>query len=546
MRASYLAAMLFFIAGAAAGQEAAPSSTPTPGPIREEVTVTAARTETRLAETPASVTILSRPQIETSAAPTIDDVLRQSVGFSIFRRSSSRNANPTTQGVSLRGVGASGASRTAVLFDGVPLNDPFGGWVQWNRVSTIAVERVEVLRGGASSLYGDTSLSGAVNIMPRDAREKWVLSADVFGGTQRTISGSAFGGFTTGDWTGDVTVASYQTQGFKPVDREERGPADVFAGVRSSNYMGRLLKRFGERASMFLRPSYFGEVRTNGTGLQTNRTHIRQLVAGGDARIPDHNVIIAWRGFGGNQVYDQVFTAVNSTRTDESLTRLQRVPAQYLGGSVQISAVAGPHTFVGGAEARNVRGVSSEIAVMNNLRTALVDSGGREVFAGLFVQDLIRLGERLVIIGGVRYDRWRNYDASSITRSLVTGATMITAFPDRFESAISPQLSGLLRVSDNVSLYANASRSFRAPTLNELYRGFRVGNVLTLANENLKAERADNIEGGVRFGSDHTSVKTSVFWTRINRTVANVTLMSTPSLITRQRQNAGRTRSRGF
>jgi outer membrane receptor protein involved in Fe transport len=201
---------------------------------------------------------------------------------------------------------------------------------------------------------------------------------------------------------------------------------------------------------------------------------------------------------------------------------------------------------VGGVEARNVRGVSSEIAVMNNVRTALVDSGGREVFAGVFVQDLLKLGERLVIMGGIRYDRWRNYDASSITRSLVTGTTTITAFPDRVESAISPQLSGLLRVSDNVSLYANASRSFRAPTLNELYRGFRVGNVLTLSNENLKAERADNIEGGIRLGRGHTSVKTSVFWTRINRTVSNVTLISTPSLITRQRQNAGRTRSRGF
>ena len=142
----------------AVGQEPQPS----PLPIREEVIVTSNRTETKIGDTPASVVTFSRREIGTAAAPTIDDVLRQAVGFSILRRSSSRNANPTTQGVSLRGVGSSGASRSLVLFDGVPLNDPFGGWVQWNRVSPISVETVEVVRGGASSLYGDSSLSGAM------------------------------------------------------------------------------------------------------------------------------------------------------------------------------------------------------------------------------------------------------------------------------------------------------------------------------------------------------------------------------------------------
>jgi len=149
--------------------------------LREETVVTANRIETRTGETPASIVILPRAEIETSAAPTMDDTLRQVAGFSIFRRSSSRNANPTTQGVSLRGVGASGASRTLVLFDGVPLNDPFGGWVQWNRVSAVGVERAEVLRGGASSLYGNGSLSGTINLIPRVPREKFIFSAEAVG-----------------------------------------------------------------------------------------------------------------------------------------------------------------------------------------------------------------------------------------------------------------------------------------------------------------------------------------------------------------------------
>ena len=226
------------------------SFTMKPADLREETVVTANRIETRTGETPASIVILPRAEIETSAAPTMDDTLRQVAGFSIFRRSSSRNANPTTQGVSLRGVGASGASRTLVLFDGVPLNDPFGGWVQWNRVSAVGVERVEVLRGGASSLYGNGSLSGTINLIPRTPGEKFIFSAEAFGGTQNTLSASAFAGFHLDDWTADLTASSFQTKGYIPVDKAARGPADSFAGRAKHEFYGAAgekLRRPGER-----------------------------------------------------------------------------------------------------------------------------------------------------------------------------------------------------------------------------------------------------------------------------------------------------------
>jgi len=522
----------------------AQTPTPTPDVIREEVVVTANRTETRIGDTPASVVTFSRAEIESAASPTIDDILRQSAGFSIFRRSSSRNANPTTQGVSLRGVGASGASRSVILFDGVPLNDPFGGWVQWNRVTPLAVERIEVLRGGASSLYGSAGLSGAINIMPRTPIEKFTASADVFGGTQKTISGSGFAGFKSQGWIADATAASFQTRGFRPVDEAARGPVDVFAGMRSSNFTARLTRQVGDKATVFARPSYFGEVRTNGTGLQTNRTHIKQMAIGGDAAVT--GLRLDWRLFGGLQVFDQVFTAINAPRTAESLTRIQRTPAQNSGISMQFRSTYRTHTFVGGFDLRDTRGSSDETAYANNQPTVLIGAGGREKVSGVFIQDFVRFGRKLVVAGSVRYDRWRNYAAFSSTRPLTTNPTATTAFPDRVEDAISPQLSALVHVSDQFSLYASASRSFRSPTLNELYRAFRVGNVLTRANENLRAERSNNIEGGVAFNRKRLLVRASGFWAGIERTVANVTLSSTPSLITRQRQNAGETTARGF
>lgn len=539
MRGCY--GILIFLA--TLGPVFAQQTTETPEPIREQVVVTANRSETRIGDTPASIVTLSKREIETSAAPTIDDILRQTVGFSIFRRSSSRNANPTTQGVSLRGVGASGASRSVILFDGVPLNDPFGGWIQWNRVAPIELESIEVLRGGASSLYGDGGLSGAVNMLPRKD-DDLAYGVDVFGGTQKTLSGSGFFASEVKDWLLSLSGSSYQTRGYKPVEESARGPVDSYAGVRSSNFRGRIGRDLGSLGSIFVSPSYFGEVRSNGTGLQTNRTHIRQLVFGGDVQ---KGVAFRWRAYGGTQVFDQVFSAVNTSRTAELPTRVQRVPVQNAGLSATVSKIFGDHQLIGGLDIKNVRGSSDEIAYTNGIPTSLVGPGGRQTTIGAFVQDFVKIGSKLVIIGSLRADRWNNYNAFNATRVLSTGITTVTTFPDREESSFSPKISALFHLTDRFSLYANASRSFRSPTLNELYRNFRVGNVLTLANENLRAERANNVEGGISFGEKRTFIRASGFWTSINAPIANVTINSTPTLITRQRQNAaGTSRSTGF
>src|SRR5215207_4662849 len=157
-----------------------------PPALSEQVTVTASRTETRLGETAASVVVLSSEELESTAALTPDDALRQVPGFQLFRRTGSRAANPTAQGVSLRGVGASGASRAVVLYDGVPLNDPFGGWVYWTRVPREAIGRVEVVRGGASSLYGSAALGGVVQFFPRARPGVRELRLELSYGSQNT------------------------------------------------------------------------------------------------------------------------------------------------------------------------------------------------------------------------------------------------------------------------------------------------------------------------------------------------------------------------
>src|SRR5258706_687020 len=127
-------------------------------PIVERILVSPV-TSDRISAVPNSQFSISKQEIELSGSLAFDDVLREAPGFSLFRRSGSLFANPTSQGVSLRGVGASGASRAVVLLDGVPLNTPFGGWVYWDRLSKQSIESVEVVNCPTSHLHGTGALA---------------------------------------------------------------------------------------------------------------------------------------------------------------------------------------------------------------------------------------------------------------------------------------------------------------------------------------------------------------------------------------------------
>jgi outer membrane receptor protein involved in Fe transport len=519
-----------------------------PASLAERVAVTATRTEASLNETAASVAVLSERDVETTAALRLDDALRQVAGFSLFRRAGSRAANPTTQGLSLRGTGASGASRAAVLADGVPLNDPFGGWVYWDRVPRVEVSHVEVLRGGASALYGGGALGGVVNVFTRRPTAN-TLTLETSYGNEQTPDATLYASAARGAWSASLGAELFRTGGYIVVDDAARGRVDTPASSRDSIIDLLLERKLANGGRAFVRGNLFGESRANGTPLQTNRTHTRQISAGFDSSSPRLGALAA-RVYGGTQVFDQNFSAVGGDRNSETLTRAQRSPSQSLGASLQWSrSFASRHTIVAGLDAREVRGASDEIAYAQNRATALVGAGGRERDAGVFAEEIARVGEKLILAGGLRFDRWREYDAASTTRPLRQGAqSSVVSFPERTESALSPRGSVLYKLSPRVALTASAYRAFRQPTLNELYRSFRVGDVLTLANENLRAERLTGGEVGANLSplGRRLSLRGTFFWTEIARPVSNVTLTVVPGLITRQRENLGRTRARGL
>jgi outer membrane cobalamin receptor len=169
----------------------------------------------------------------------VDDLLRQVPSFSLFRRSSSLVTHPTAQGVSLRGVGPSGASRALVLVDGVPVNDPFGGWVPWSRIPMLGIDQIEVVRGGGSTVWGNGALGGVIQILTRRPRVR-AFELEATHGSYDTTSIDALVTDAQGPFRAMLEGTWFETGGFPIVRRSRRGPIDIDADSAHAVVNGRV------------------------------------------------------------------------------------------------------------------------------------------------------------------------------------------------------------------------------------------------------------------------------------------------------------------
>lgn len=507
-----------------------------PAPFFEAVNVTSSRTDVPKADPTVTMTVIPASELLTSAAVSLDDALKMVPGFTLFRRTTSRTANPTTQGVSLRGIGGSAPSRSLVIADGVPLNDAFGGWVYWDKVPQAAIDRIEVQRGSGSDLYGADAVGGVVQVLTlRPARPSG--RALLEGGNLGTGRVSLFGGSraggsrysTGGEWftiDGYTPVAEQQDPGIAP-----RGPVDSHVGsshrsaIASAGYQAANGWRFDVSANVF------SEDRQNATPASINTTASRQgsgEVAGGVG-----GGLVTFRVFGGTQDYHQTFTTVNAARTSEALNRDQIIPSTSGGGGAQWLRPIGAHALLVGAEGRYIQGSSIETPYSQGRALATVDAGGKQRLGSAFVQDTIAVSDRFTLVFGAHGDAWHSTSkATSNSKS---------------SGAINPRASASYRISESgVTVRGSVYKGFRAPTLNEFYRSFSAGNTQTRPNEDLGPEKLTGGDAGILIGRGPASARVTGFWTVLDEAITSVTLSSTPTLIIRQRANADRLRAAGM
>jgi len=532
-----------------------------PASVNQQVQVTANRAATLLADVPVSDIELTRDDLQNTPALTLDDALRQVPGFSLYRRSSSRVANPTTQGVSLRGLGANGSSRALVLQDGIPLNDPFGGWVYWDRVPTESVSSVEIAQEGASSLYGSDALGGVVQFISRPP-EPAGISLETSYGNQNTPDLSLWAGGEKGGWESTFAGEVFHTDGYILVPAVDRGPVDTQAGSERGTADLMIGRKIGQDSLIFARGSYLDETRQNGTPLQTNDTKLGQGVLGANLQLGSYGAL-SLRFYADIQTYHQGFSSVTSVVTNrdtETQTDLQTVPAQGVGGSAVWSKQIGKRqTVVAGFDDHEEIGASHDIQFSAGVPSANQSSGGRQRTTGFFGEDLIQITPRWFLSLSGRVDHWSNFDASTVRIPIGPGTPSDIEFADRSQNAFSPRATLRHQITANISWDASVYRAFRAPSLNELYRSFRQGNTLTNSNAGLTAEHLTGGETGIAVTTFQRRLvfHGTFFYNQIVDPVANVTCTALatpipicpgpiPNTIVRVRDNLGRTSAPGF
>ncbi|MEO7270657.1 MAG: TonB-dependent receptor [Vicinamibacterales bacterium] len=531
-----------------------------PAGVSETVTVTATRGEQRTGDLPASISVLGRQEIRQSPAVVADDVLRQIPSFSLFRRTSSLSSHPTAQGVSLRGIGPSGVSRTLVLLDGVPFNDPFGGWVYWTRVPLDSLERIEVVDNSSSSLYGNYAMGGVINLMTAPAARRTVEVRSQYGNRE-----SPKVDVTASDVWGKLGLvvdgSAFRTSGYPIVAAAERGAVDNNATVDFRNANVKLQYDPTDRIQANLRVGYFHEDRDNGKAStidrteEANQTTWKTISGGARFRLPDESTLQVSLS-GDVETFRSNFLAVPAANPPRSIGRMtlnQRVPTDAIGGSAQWSRGVGRRQFFTlGTDWRQVDGDSEEDgldAVTGTQVTLRRVSGGTQRSFGFFVQDLWTPAAGLMVTLSARVDRWRNYDGHNFETSVPSGtptANNAPTLPDRDDTVASPRLAARYHLTSWASVWGDLGWGFRAPTLNELYRQFRVGTVLTLANNQLGPERLVGGEGGISIEPVRDLTWRATWYdNRVKDPVSNVTLTTAGANVTQQRQNLGRTRITG-
>ncbi|WP_312821095.1 MULTISPECIES: TonB-dependent receptor [unclassified Brevundimonas] len=516
-----------------------------------DVVVTAARLPPAASEAAFSVVRLGQSEI--AASVRADEALRAIPAVSLFRRTTSLSANPTTQGLSLRAIAPSGAGRALVTLDGVPLNDPFGGWVIWAQSAPESLSGIDVIRGAGAGPYGAGTLTGVVALREKDA-DGGVLDISIAERGGLRASGTA----SVGNERFALTVSGLHetSDGYVPVRGTQAGRADVPMDLTAEALSGRLDVNVTDNIRLSVRAATWEEDR--GSGLGNNRANASgNSLSATLARAPA-NGRSGWR-LQAWQNHSNLFNSSGAVSADRNAVtpanEQYRTPARGRGANValrrQDDVLSGRLEWEIGADARFFEGETQErFRFMNGVFTRGRKAGGEASVAGLYLDGSWDKGPWL-LAGGIRVDQWTNNAGFRFEDDLQNGSVTLDETEDkRSDTVFSARLAARRALGQGWSLRGAAYSGFRPASLNELHRPFRVGNDLTEANAALSPETLKGVEAGLGFANDRIEANASLFWNRIEDAIVNVTLAQGPGTfpragfvpaggVLRQRQNAG-------
>jgi vitamin B12 transporter len=473
------------------------------------------------------VVVLDRMRLTGSASDRLDEILKDVPGFQLFRRSDARSANPTSQGVTLRALGGNASSRALLILDGVPQADPFGGWVSWPAYDPQRLGQVRIVRGGGSGANGPGALAGTIDLISATPGELRGVSAALAYGSRGSVDAHAGLGLPLGDGWVAVSAAYGRGDGFIPIVEEQRGPIDRPSPYEQASVALRVIAPLSSSVELQANGLLFSDERERGTAYSGIRT------TGADASL--RLVGPRWQAL----VYVQTRDFYNSfASANAERTRVSRVSEQYAVPSTGLGARFEARPRLGmielrlGGDWRETDGETRErFNFQNDVGTRRRIAGGRTRTIGAFAEGAWEQG-RVTMTGGARIDHWSIGDGFLDERVFATGQILTdTTFPDRSGFEPTARAGIAWRPTAAVTLRSAAYLGWRLPTLNELYRPFRIGADATAANAALNPERLEGIEAGADYRPmPRARIGITFFANRLKGGIANVTLARGPGI----------------
>ena len=488
--------------------------------------------------TPAyGATVIDRDRLTNDASGRVEDVLTDVAGFQQFRRSDSRSANPSAQGATLRALGGNASSRTLILLDGVPVADPFFGYIPFNALTPDRLSGIRVTRGGGSGPFGAGAVAGTIELVSAGRADLPLVAGDAFYGSRdaQSVSGSVSPGLGRGFAT--FSGRFERGDGFQTTPLDQRVAASVPARYRDWSASVRAVAPVGANAELQVRGLVFGDNRT-----------LRFRGADSSSEGEDASIRFVsrgrWQVDALGYVQARNFTNKVISATSFKLTLDQRnTPATGIGGKIELRPPAGrDHVLRVGGDVRLAEGELFEDAYnASGAVTARRNAGGTSRVAGLFIEDDWTLG-RLVLTAGGRVDRWSITGGFFRERTGAGALTTANFFPARTGTEWTGRAGALFHVGRGLDVRVASYTGFRLPTLNELYRPFTVFPITTQANAALKPERLRGIEAGIDLRPlPGMTIGLTLFDNRLGDAIANVTIG--PNL--RRRDNVRAIEARG-
>ncbi len=480
-----------------------------------------------------SLVVIGRDRILSTGSNRLESVLADIAGQQQFRRSDSRSANATSQGISLRGLGGNASSRALLMLDGVPQADPFGGWVAFPAYATGRLDRIRVTRGGGSGYWGPGALAGTIELESAGPATLTPFMGNIAYGSRESLDAQASlalkrsGGFAV------VSGAYGRGDGFIPIVARSRGPADRAAPYEQASANVRAVVELAPDTEAQVTATAFTDSRERGTAFSRNTSDgldaALRLVGRGQEQGRWGWQALAYVQ---NRNFTSDFAGVNAARTLATQTLAQyNTPATGWGGRLEVAPPLGDGiTLRLGADTRQLKGRTEEFfTYVNAAPTRQREAGGETGNSGLFADASLAAG-RLTASLSARIDWWQIRDGRLLETTIATGAPFTTLrFADRSGREFTGRAGLALKAADWITLRSAAYRGWRLPTLNELYRPFRVGPDATAANALLRPERVTGVDAGFSLKpAAGVDLNVTAFWNRMDDTIANVTLGSGP------------------